>query len=497
MFNKKVISALIQIVSRFSEKNAFCINETHYTYGEFWKLISKIRTQLRVYAKDDNRVGLVVNDDIETYASIFAVWMEGKAYVPLHPKYPLERNLDIVAQAGLKRVLDSSIDTEYDISLVIKVNECRSFDETTQILDISDKSLAYILFTSGSTGKPKGVQISFENLTSFIGAFLNAGFELDHTDRCLQCFDLTFDVSIQSFIIPLMHGACVYTVPHDQIKYSYVFGLLDDHELTFGIFAPSMIRLLKPYFDEIDLPKLRYCILTAEASPIELVKEWAICIPNSRIFNFYGPTEATIYCTYYEVRLDEKVKEANGLLAIGKPFIGIDAVILDDQLKQVNKGVKGEMYISGKQVTAGYWNNPERNEEAFEVLDYKGNPQRFYKTGDLCIEDEDGDILYYGRLDNQVKIQGYRIELGEIEFHARESIGGMDAVAFTYEGHGGNNEIALCLEMDSFDEKETRNFLSDRLPSYMVPSKIFNIEKFPLNTSDKVDRKKVKFLLPV
>lgn len=495
MFSKNIVHRFTTMASQFSGRNAFCIDGKHHTYGEFWTLVSKIRTGLRKLDLADYKIGLVVNDDLETYASIFAIWMEGKGYVPLHPKHPIERNLDIVVQAGLQKVLDSNLNTKIDDSLVVKTEEFNSLPLTTDIIDVSDEALAYILFTSGSTGKPKGVQISFKNLDSFVSAFLDTGFQLDQTDKCLQSFDLTFDVSVQSFLIPLIHGASVYTVPHDQIKYSYVFGLLDDHELTFAIFAPSMIHLLRPYFHEIDLPNLRYCILTAEASPIKLVKEWAACIPNSQIFNFYGPTEATIYCTYYEVKLSDKIKEANGLLAIGKPFNGVNIAILDEHLKPVTKGDKGEMFVSGDQVTSGYWNNPDRNKETFEVLDFNGSPQRFYRTGDLCLEDEDGDFLYYGRLDNQVKIQGYRIELGEIEFHARESIGGKNAVAFIYPGHTGSNEIALCLETNNIDKNAILASLKSKLPPYMIPSKINNLDEFPLNTSDKVDRKQLKTLI--
>ncbi|MBF8149552.1 AMP-binding protein [Winogradskyella sp. F6397] len=495
MFCKNIIKKFVEIVSKYPESNAFCIDDTFYTYAFFWNLVCKQRTLIINQKLTDKKVGLVVNDDLFTYASIFAVWMEGMGYVPLHPKFPTDRNLEIIRQAELHKVLDSNIDSEFDDELVIQTNACKSLKPTTRIIDVQDDSLAYILFTSGSTGQPKGVQISFKNLDSFIDAFLDVGFKLDNTDRCLQCFDLTFDVSVQCFLVPLIHGACVYTVPHEQIKYSYVFGLLDDHDITFGIFAPSMINMLKPYFDEIDLKKLRYSILTAEASPIDLINEWAECIPNARVFNFYGPTEATIYCTCYEFIRNSFVKEANGMLAIGKPFKGVKAVILDGNLGIVDNGKKGEMYVSGNQVTQGYWKNHERNIEAFIELDYDGISHRFYKTGDLCLLDDDNDILYYGRLDNQVKIQGYRIELGEIEFHARRTIGGKSAVAFIYQGQTGSDEIALCLETDKLDKNAIIISLKAKLPSYMIPTKIYNLDKFPLNTSDKVDRKQLKELI--
>lgn len=495
MFDKAILSRFAKAASRFSGRNAFCINEIHYTYGELWDLIGKIRTQLQEIKIENTKIGLVANDDLHTYATIFATWMEGMAYVPLHPKQPLERNLEVISQAELRFVLDSGSRSEFKSVTTVDTKASESLEPTTGQIRIGD-ALAYILFTSGSTGKPKGVPITRGNLAAFMKVFLSSDIALNENDRCLQCFDLTFDISVQCYLAPLLHGACVYTIPHDQIKFTYVYGLLEDHELTFAVLTPSMIHHLRPYFEEIHLEKLNYCLLSGEAAPIDLIREWVPHIPNARVFNFYGPTEATIYCVFYEAKRHEPLKEANGILAIGKAFEGIDAVILDDNLQRVGKDVKGEMYVSGDQVTSGYWKNPENNAEAFIMLDYKGNRRRFYKTGDICSEDKDGDILYYGRSDYQVKIQGYRIELGEIEFHAREAIGGKNAVAFVYVGQKGRPQIALCLETDTYNEKEVIEHLKTKLPPYMWPSRFFTMDKFPLNTSDKVDRKQIATLLP-
>ena len=252
--------------------------------------------------RDELHIGLVANDDIETYASIFALWLEGKAYIPLHPNQPLNRCEEIVKQININTVLDSGETSRFLKSSVIKTSGLGSKkDLLTNDIDAGDGDLAYVLFTSGSTGTPKGVTLNRRNVGAFMDSFWDSGITITEDDRCLQCFDLTFDVSVQCFLAPLTKGACMYTIPHDQIKYSYVFGLLDDHQLTFGAMAPSMLRYLKPYFGEINLPALKYCILTGEASPVDLVHQWQKCIPNARLFNFYGPTETTIYCTYYKI----------------------------------------------------------------------------------------------------------------------------------------------------------------------------------------------------
>lgn len=495
MFKEIVLSPLINVIKESGERNAFCINEHFYTYRQFASHISKIRDSLQLNPFENKNIGLVANDDIETYAAIFAIWMEGLAYVPLHPDQPADRILEIIDQAGIQLIINSTnnnvvadIQTIHSASLIFK-------ELNLEIKNVPENDLVYILFTSGSTGKPKGVPITRGNVAAFMQSFWKTGFQINEIDKCLQCFDLTFDVSVQSYLVPLTRGACTFTIPHDQIKYSYVFGLLDDHQLTFGAMAPSMIRYLRPYFNEINIPAFRYCILTAEASPLELVKEWSNCIPNAEIYDFYGPTEATIYCTYYKLPVNNDAKQLNGMLSIGKPMNGLNAIIKDDNNKILELGEKGELCISGGQLTPGYWNNAEKNIESFIELVYNGINQRFYKTGDLCYFDMDGDIMYSGRMDFQVKIQGYRVELGEIEHHAREFMRGQNAVAIAFENKTTNTEIALFIEGELAATKELTAYLKSKIPPYMIPTKIIVENIFPLNNNGKVDRNILKKLI--
>ncbi len=486
MFNDFVLKPLLNSFTVHEAENSFCIADEFYSFKDLAVKVSSVRSELKSRTIKGKNIGLVVNDDIETYASIIAIWLEGLAYVPLHPQQPIDRIEEIISQAKIQLSLDSG--SLFHLSTEVIKTVPLTFSELNLTpREVSSDSLAYILFTSGSTGKPKGVPITRKNIGSFMKAFWASGISLDHTDRCLQCFDLTFDVSVQSFLAPLTRGACTYTIPHDQIKYSYVFGLLEDHKLTFGSMAPSMVRFLKPYFGEILVPSMRYNILTAEASPVDLIQEWSACIPNATIFNFYGPTEATIYCTYYKYQ--KNTKQLNGLLSIGKPMDGVTAIIVNEQGKLLPKNEKGELCVSGDQLTPGYWENPEKNQEVFFELNVENRSQRFYKTGDLCFMDDDGDIMYSGRLDFQVKIQGYRVELGEIEHHARQYLNGKNAVAIAIVNTLGNAEIVLFVEGQAGSDGKILNYLKEKIPSYMIPAKVIVEREFPINTNGKVDRK--------
>lgn len=496
IFISEILQALNKAIARFPERNALCINDTFYTYSQFAQRISDIRHAIQNTDFTNTNVGLVINDDIETYASVFALWLDGYAYVPLHPHWPLERCLDITEQVNIDLILDSSEKSRYEKIHVICTSKLITGELNLKPTeDITPDSLAYILFTSGSTGKPKGVQLTRKNIGSFMDSFWKTGIKIDETDRCLQCFDLTFDVSIQSYLVPLTRGACCFTIPYGQIKYIYASSLIEDHKITFGAMAPSMLRYLKPYFGEFDASSLKTCILTAEACPLDLMEDLYTIAPHVELYDFYGPTEATIYCTYYKLSRHGRNKTLNGIISIGKPMANVTIRILDEDLNDVKPGEKGELCIAGEQLTCGYFNNPDKNAESFFRKACNGTLTRFYHSGDLCYMDEEGDIMYSGRLDHQAKIQGFRVEMGEIEYIAREYIKGGNVVCLAYENTSHLTEIAMFIESTVFDTKSLIEHMRTKMPSYMIPSQIIFQAEFALNNNGKIDKNILKTLI--
>lgn len=491
-FNNIVLSRLSNIIAKHSQNNCFCINEQFYTYREFASIVGRIREELTILKERSLPIGLVNNDDIYTYASIFALWYEGLAYVPLHPMQPKARCMDIIEQVGISFIIDTSKESRYDKDVTIlnpnELSNDANFDPIPK--NVSDDNLTYILFTSGSTGKPKGVQLSRKNIAAFVSAFESAGIHLTMEDRCLQCFDLTFDVSVQSYLMPLLNGACVYTLPLDCMKYAFTADLIERYELTFCAMAPSMVRFLRPYFSELNMDSLKCCILTAEASNLSLVKEWGQCAKNAQLYDFYGPTEATIYCTYYKLPKDTStIKSRNDILFIGKPMDGVKAIIVNEGEEILTHEV-GELCVAGNQLTVGYWKMPEKNKEVFFEKEVDGKMYRFYKTGDLCRFDKDFDIEYIGRIDFQAKVQGYRVELGEIECKIREVVE-KDVVVLAIKDDGKDDTIVAFVESNSLDYSKVQKHLREMLPSYMIPRKIMAILQFPLNNNGKIDRKQL------
>lgn len=483
-----LLDHLYQTFLSHSLQNFLCDDEEFYTYGDLLESIGKIRSYIRVNIADKQKnVGIIAGTDINTYAAIFALWFEGKAYVPLLPTAPEDRNCKVVKEAHLTHVLSSR---EFAQKLPATIENTTRLAEsaiTDNPVAYDSERIAYILFTSGTTGLPKGVQISLGNLSAFIDAMIDLGHEIHDTDRVLQMFELTFDFSVVSYVLPSYGGACIYTIPEGEVKFNYALDLLEEHHLTVLFLVPSVITYLQMFFDDIRETETRLCSFCGEALQLDITNRWQKCIPNARIINFYGPTEDTVFCSYYDVNAKNQ-KNLNDVISVGKAMKNGDMFILNENNDEAKSEERGELCLAGPQLSPGYWNNPEKNAESF--FEHRG--KRFYKTGDLCYMDAEGDVMYVGRMDFQAKIQGFRVELSEIEHYATEFLGADHhslCVAFTNKL--GNTEIGMAVEGEEFDTKDVIDYIKSKLPPYEVPTKILFFTQFPLNNNGKLDRKRI------
>lgn len=472
-FESEILKPFFQNIEQFADRNAFCIADEMFTYRQLGERIEALRSVIRDNGQSNRIVGLMVNDSFDTYATIFALWAEGSAYVALHPQWPKERIDDIIFQTQLETVFDNGIPTKYE-------GGCPN-----------DSGLAYIIFTSGSTGKPKGVMVGRDNVAAFVDAFFATGIIITEQDRMLQSAELSFDGSVYFYLLPVLKGACCFTIPQDEIKYQYAGRLIDEYALTIVRLVPSMLRYLQHYYEEIDMSCIRYCITASEAVPAALVEEFKKYAFNAKVYNFYGPTECTIACTNYLI--GEKTHQ--GIVSIGKVMKNCYGIVLDENGNELPDGVTGEFCLSGPQVTRGYWNNKAQTDKSYVLRQYKGQTMRFYHTGDLVFRDSDGDYMYIGRIDHQSKIQGFRVEMSEIECHACEFLKDINVVCMAFDNEKGFTEIAMFIEAEPMDEEPLLQYLNTKMPHYMIPSRIIYVPVFPLNANAKTDRNKLKTLL--
>ena len=496
--NNQLLHQIIKNCTLHSNRNAFFIQNTFYTYGEFAQKIAEISDVLLKFNYPQQTVfGVITTDSLETYASIIALWINGYVFVPLSPINSAERNQSNINQTEIKNVLVNSLKEVENVQLKgIAYIETENLSSSNHIENNNTNltNILYILFTSGSTGIPKGVPISLKNLETFIISFLQLGYQLNYEDRFLQIYDLSFDASVHCYTLPLFLGGCVYTVPLDEVKYLYTYKLMKEQELTFVKVPPSTINYLQPYFTSIKLEKLNYMLFGGEALSEVLANQWQQCVPNAQLYNVYGPTEATINCFYYKF-FTKSVKQFNSIVSIGKPFGDTTAVVVDADFNILSVHQKGELCVSGSQITEGYWRNIQKNKMAFVELMIDNKKLRFYRTGDLVYFDEQNDYFYCGRMDNQEQIQGYRVEMGEIEHHARTFTNLSQIIAIAKPNKEGILQIYLLLENYNKDTASLKAYLKEKLPAYMQPFKIIDLARFPLLISGKIDRTKLKEML--
>jgi amino acid adenylation domain-containing protein len=343
-----------------------------------------------------------------------------------------------------------------------------------------------MIFTSGTTGVPKGVMVPAGNLKQ-LTTVMQQLYAIQPDERVSQVFDLAFDGSAMDMFIAWNVGATLCVCPAEQLMGPVRF--LKEQRLTSWNSAPSTasfmdrMKMLTPGA----FPHLRRSLFGGEALPLATALAWQAAAPNSVVDNVYGPTEATVICIAQRLTNPPKVTKERGMVAIGRPFPGMEAVVLNSNLEPAAVGEPGELALSGKQLAEGYFNAPELTAARFPVL----HGQRWYLTGDLVYQDADVTLHHLGRIDNQIKVLGNRVELEDVEAHLR-GITGTDlaaAVAWPIEGGSASGIVAFhCAP--GLSTAQVREGMKKRVPPYMVPSQVHYLESLPLaGASGKIDRK--------
>ncbi len=435
-------------------------------------------------------VGLCVERSLELVVGILGILKAGGAYVPLDPAWPKERIariLDrgriplVLTQQRLSRLLEGSV------SKVLHLDHEVSGGEGEPERRATPDTLAYVIYTSGSTGEPKGVAVHHRNLLHSTLARLD--YYRKPVDRFLLVSSFAFDSSIAGIFWTLCQGGTiVLPSPSFQEDPDQLLPLIPARGITHLLCVPTLYAFLLDRLGEGETTPLEVVIVAGEAVPVGLSIRHHQRLPEVALFNEYGPTEATVWCSVYETRPGETLAR----MPIGKPISNTQMYILDERRTPVPTGVAGEIYVGGAGVTAGYLDLPDATAEKFVESPFGPRGARLYRTGDLGRFLPDGNIDFLGRADHQVKIRGYRIELGEIESALCGHPSVREAVVLAREGAGGEKRlVAYPVFRDGAAPpmSELRTFLEARLPSYMVPRAFVRVEQMPLTPNGKVDRK--------
>ncbi|KAJ1967151.1 hypothetical protein IWQ62_002032, partial [Dispira parvispora] len=415
--------------------------------------------------KREETVGLVIERQPSAIAAMFGILMTGAAYVPMNADFPVERIRFIVQDCGIRIVLtNTSVDLDGVEALNIDTLLDRPAAESP-LPQVKPTDLSHIIYTSGTTGNPKGVQQEHRTVANYVQQPEEV-LGIVPGLRMMQSMSLASDCSTIEVFGGLCNGVTL-VLRTDMLD---TLAKVDTVMLT-----PSVLATIDPS----RYPNIRRVLVGGEVLPLQTAERWA---RHCRLFNVYGPSEC--FATHaVEYRVGDPV-------TIGRVIGGIEAYILDDQLRPVPFGVPGEIFLGGIGLTRGYIKRPELNQSKFVTNPFSPDGGRLYRSGDLGRWLIDGTVEYFARKDDQVKIRGYRVEPQEVEAVIVECPGVVSAAVLPHDA----KLYGFC-SPESVDIYKVKEYLDQRLPPYMVPQNVFSLVSIPLTVVGKIDRPSLKIIL--
>ena len=488
------IHALIEAqVERTPDAIAVICGEDSLSYQELNRRANRVARALKKLGVcADLPVGLCVERSVDGIVGLLGILKAGGGYVPLDPSFPdhrLRLMLDdaqgsiVVTQRHLRSHLRSFGGQVCDVESLCESTV--SGGEENLATPVLPDQLAYIMYTSGSTGRPKGVAVTHRNLETSLRARLR--YYPEQVSRFLLTFSLAFDGSVTGIFWTLLQGGQL-VIPSEAVHRNptELAVLVEHHHISHVVWVPSLYNAVLGDALNGQLDSLRIVITAGESLPLELVRSHYQLLPHAMLYNEYGPTEATVWCSVYQTTREE----AGARVPIGKPISNTQLYVLDADLEPVPIGVPGELYVGGDCLARGYVGQPLLTQERFLAPPHVASA-RLYRTGDLARYREDGNVEFLGRVDQQVKLRGYRIELGEVEYVLSNFPGVYQAAVLLRQDKPEQQRLvgyvtgqpALHTMLD-----QIRSYVSTRLPQYMVPSIILWMETMPLTATGKIDR---------
>ncbi|WP_328811242.1 non-ribosomal peptide synthetase [Rhodococcus sp. NBC_00294] len=478
----------------------FCdASETTLTYGQLSEEIVSVASELMAAGVGpESTVAVVLPRSARQLVAFHAVVAAGAAYVPVDPSHAVDRNEVLVLDSGARYLLsdresmnESGLDSVADGRTRLDLDAMSGTDDDTalaQVLrrqrEIHPSTPAYVMFTSGSTGRPKGVVVPHDAVSTSMEWRQNE-YSLDASDVVFHKTPMTFDASVRELWWPLLVGArLVIARPGGHLDMRYLADVVDERQVTVMHFVPSVLRLFVDAIAPGRCSSLRLLVSGGERLPTDLVASVA-ALGIVRPTNEYGPTETTL-----SVARHRSTGSESGAVPIGPPMGTTAATVRNTTLRLVGPSVHGELYLAGPQLARGYASRPGDTATRF-VADPSGTPgSRMYRTGDVVRWDGEGELIYSGRTDDQVKVNGVRVELGEVESALRGLDGITDAAVVVRRTGGRSRLLGYVVSSEpNPDETEMRRRLSETVPDFLVPARIVALDALPLNASGKVDRR--------
>ncbi len=492
-----ILEMLEKSASVYPDKTAVREGESSLSYMELLYKSKKAGTALLGIIEHGSPVGVYMEKGISALCSFFGIVYAGGFYSMLNNELPDKRLQQIVSVLEAKTVITTKELFEkaqgiFSDVRILTIEELMQHEPDEKALAAErtksiDTDPLYVNFTSGSTGTPKGIAVAHRSVIDFISCFTDI-FSINDKDIIANQAPFDFDVSVKDIYSSLYVGAALVIVPRQLFSEPVrLIDLLCENKVTTLVWAVSALCLVSTFhaLDYKTPDTINKVLFSGEVMPYKHLCQWRNKLPDSMFVNLYGPTEITCNCTFHIL---EKDRDYSEYIPIGRPFPNEDVFLLDSDNKKVTeKGVRGMIAVRGTALALGYYGMPEKTSECFVQNPLNTRyPETIYLTGDLGMYDENGELRFCGRTDNQVKYMGHRIELEEVE-RAMNAIEGVERSVCVFDEP---KQRLKGFYVGTIDKNELYTVMRDTMPAFMVPGYLRQIEEVFLTKNGKLDRKK-------
>lgn len=484
----KIVPEAVAVVSADSKDRSFSLT---------YKMLDCEANQLAHYLKGkgvglESRVGVFMERTPSMVLSLLAILKAGGAYVPLDPSYPAERvrfMLDdlqlglVITEERLRRRLPGMNAAVISLDRSSERSEISKCPDVPLEITRDASALAYVMYTSGSTGTPKGIGVPHHAINRLV---LKTDYvKLGNSEVVLQFSPISFDAATFEIWSALLNGGRLVLFSAKTPSLQELGEVIEREQITSLWLTASLFQQMIEHEPQ-SLRGVRQLLAGGEALSVSHVQRALDILPQCQLINGYGPTENTTFTCCYHI----KTGELKNSVPIGKPIANTSVYVLDAMLRPVPIGVTGELYAAGAGVARGYWNRPEITAERFVPNPFDDQGERMYRTGDLVRWRTDGLLEFLGRTDSQAKIRGFRIEPGEIEAALGQHPEMKQAAVVVADSSGQKSLVgyAVVQKGSAINGEQLKEYLSERLPEYMVPSLIELLPELPLSATGKVNR---------
>jgi amino acid adenylation domain-containing protein len=453
-----------------------------------WRLV----TQGEVAPGD--RVAVSMERSPQLVVALLGILKAGAAYLPLSVTDPEPRLARMLVDADARVVVCDRFGAHGfsnlgRLALTVPDQPRDAFEGAAPQVEVAPRDLAYLMYTSGSTGLPKAVAVEHRNIVNLV---TDPNYvELGPGDRLLQLAPVAFDAATFEIWGALLNGGRVVLAPPGQVQPEELGALLRENGITV-LWLTAALFHRQIDVDVAALAGLRTVLAGGDVLSVPHLRTLRAALPELGVVNGYGPTETTTFAVCHRIDRDAELGTS---VPIGRPLQNVELLVMDEDGSPVAAGTPGELWIGGAGVSRGYWQRPELTDQRFVTATTPSGPSgtgRFYRSGDLVRQRQDGVVEYLGRIDDQFKLRGFRIEPGEIENLLTEHPQVRTASVGIRQSHLGDSRLVAWIvpaAADGFDRRVLRAHLAARVPDYMVPSAFVELDELPITGNGKTDRK--------